>query len=264
VARAAWQGEFSAYIAQMHRSIHDQWGFGQILVWDEQPRTSPLNNVTLLATLELVLNGDGTIDNIKVVRSSGLRAYDVAAIDVAYSAGPYPSAPKALRSANGKIYIHWDFHRDDRQCATSGVTYYILSAGTNPGVLDASPRPSPATTAGSAAVPGKTRDGQNGAETLKWLHAALSKVRAARAGSFGTIGWSDQDVSVLVGMSRAAIGSALGEPDVCPLPDKMPCPFHGDVAYKFFRLRGRGGGPNLVLTFDAHDSCSNAHWELTK
>ena len=241
-ARAA-QIEFSAYIAQMHRSIHDKWGFGQILVWDEQPRTSPVNDPTLLATLEFVLNGDGTIDNIKVIRSSGLAAYDVAAVDVAYSAGPYPNAPKAIRSANGKIYIHWDFHRDDRQCATSGVNYYILNnlpAGTKAGTPDASA--------------GRTRDGQSGAETLEWLHAALSKGRA--------LGWSDHDVSVLVGMSRAAISSALGQPDVCPLPDKTPCPFHGDVAYRFFRRAG--GGPNLVLTFDGHDACSNAHWELTK
>src|SRR5262249_13764452 len=91
--------------------------------------TSPYNNPELLTTLELVLNGDGTIDNVKVIRSSGLTEYDVAALDVAYSAGPYPDPPRAIRSTNGKIYIHWDFHRDGRQCATSGVNYYIL---TNP------------------------------------------------------------------------------------------------------------------------------------
>ena len=50
----------------------------------------------------------------------------MAAIDVAYSAGPYPEPPRAIRSANGKIYVHWTFHRDERQCATSGVDYFIL------------------------------------------------------------------------------------------------------------------------------------------
>jgi hypothetical protein len=30
-------------------------------------------------------------------------------------------------SANGKIYLHWRFHRDNRQCATFGVDPYILT-----------------------------------------------------------------------------------------------------------------------------------------
>ena len=56
-----------------------------------------------------------------MVRASGLLEYDVAAVDVAYSAGPYPDPPREIRSANGKIYVHWHFYRDERQCATSGV-----------------------------------------------------------------------------------------------------------------------------------------------
>ena len=42
------------------------------------------------------------------------------------SAGPYPDPPREIRSANGKIYVHWRFYRDERQCATSGVDYFIL------------------------------------------------------------------------------------------------------------------------------------------
>jgi hypothetical protein len=118
---------FASYITRMHRSIHEKWGFGQIVEWDEKPSTSPYNNPDLLTTLELVLNGDGTIDNVKVIRTSGLTEYDVAALDVAYSAGPYPDPPRAIRSSNGKIYIHWDFHRDGRQCSTEGVSYFILN-----------------------------------------------------------------------------------------------------------------------------------------
>jgi TonB family protein len=123
-ARAA---PFAAYIARMHRSIHRLWGFGQLEDWDEKPGSNPFNNQDLLTTLEMVLNTDGTVDKITIVRASGFTAYDVAAIDVAYSAGPYPDPPREIRSANGKIYIHWRFYRDGRQCATSGVDYYILN-----------------------------------------------------------------------------------------------------------------------------------------
>ncbi|MEA2699489.1 MAG: hypothetical protein QOI66_3760 [Myxococcales bacterium] len=118
---------FAAYIARMHRSIHRLWGFGQLEDWDEKSGSNPFNNQDLLTTLEMVLNADGTVDKITIVRASGYLPYDVAAIDVAYSAGPYPDPPREIRSANGKIYIHWRFFRDGRQCATSGVDYFILN-----------------------------------------------------------------------------------------------------------------------------------------
>ncbi|HET6280438.1 MAG TPA: TonB family protein [Polyangia bacterium] len=117
---------FAAYIARMHRSIHRLWGFGMLEDWDEKPGASPFNNPDLLTTLEMVLNGDGSVDKITIVRASGYLPYDAAAIDVAYSAGPFPDPPRAIRSKNGKIYVHWRFYRDGRQCATSGADYFIL------------------------------------------------------------------------------------------------------------------------------------------
>lgn len=135
---------FAAYIARMHRSIHELWGFGQLEEWDDKPGSSPFNNRNLMTELEIVLNGDGTIDRIGVARSSGLMEYDVAAVDVAYTAGPYPDPPRGIRSANGKIYVHWKFYRDERQCATSGAEPYILnnpSPGGDKTTLLDPPRP---------------------------------------------------------------------------------------------------------------------------
>jgi TonB family protein len=117
---------FAAYLARMHRSIHELWGFGQLEEWDEKSGSSPFNNQNLVTELEIVLNGDGTVDRVGVVRSSGLTAYDVAAVDVVYSAGPYPDPPRAIRSGNGKIYLHWHFYRDGRQCGPAGADPYIL------------------------------------------------------------------------------------------------------------------------------------------
>lgn len=123
---------FAAYIARMHRSIHKLWGFGQLEDWDEKSGSSPFNNMNLMTNLEIVLDRDGSIDKVTVVSSSGYLPYDAAAIDVAYSAGPYPDPPRAIRSKNGKIYIHWRFYRDERQCATSGVDYYVVDDGSPP------------------------------------------------------------------------------------------------------------------------------------
>jgi TonB family protein len=134
---------FAAYIARMHRSIHKLWGFGALEDWDELSGSSPLNNPALMTELEIVLNRDGTIDKVGIVRTSGLSEYDSAAMDVAYSAGPYPDPPREIRSGNGKIYVHWRFYRDERQCATSGVDYFILEnapkGGDDPDSQSAAP-----------------------------------------------------------------------------------------------------------------------------
>jgi TonB family protein len=140
---------FAAFIARMHRNIHELWGFGFLEDLDRKPTSSPMNNPELITKLEIVLNGDGTIAKVTIVKASGLVQFDVAAIDAVYSAGPYPDPPSAIRSANGKIYIHWAFHRDERQCATSGVDYYILDnppAGGDkgePGTQTGIPTPMP-------------------------------------------------------------------------------------------------------------------------
>jgi TonB family protein len=118
---------FAAFVARMHRSIHLLWGFGALEDWDELGSSSPLNNPNLLTTLEMVLNADGTVDKVTIVRASGYLPFDTAAIDTAFAGGPYPDPPREIRSANGKIYIHWRFYRDGRQCATSGVDYFILN-----------------------------------------------------------------------------------------------------------------------------------------
>jgi TonB family protein len=140
---------FAAFIARMHRSIHELWGFGFLEDLDSKPVSSPLNNPNLVTKLEIVLNADGTIGKVTIVRASGLTQFDAAAIDAVYSAGPFAEPPREIRSGNGKIYIHWTFHRDERQCATSGVDYYILDNAPpgadkgEPGWTNGLPTPGP-------------------------------------------------------------------------------------------------------------------------
>ena len=118
---------FAAYIARMHRSIHKLWGFDQLEAWDELTGSSPLNDTKLATTLEAVINRDGTIDKVTIVRTSGYLGFDAAAIDVLYTAGPFPDPPREIRSPDGKIYVHWTFHRDERQCTPAYTQYFILA-----------------------------------------------------------------------------------------------------------------------------------------
>jgi outer membrane biosynthesis protein TonB len=185
---------FAAYIARMHRSIHELWGFGQLEEWEEKSGSSPFNNQNLVTELEIVLNGDGTVDRIGVVRTSGLTAYDVAAVDVVYSAGPYPDPPRAIRSANGKIYLHWHFYRDGRQCSPAFADPYILenaSAAADKTSALEMPRPvhiggtSPPTAEPAASGPRRLQrfDDDNPAHRAK--RAALEQEVASAEGSEG-------------------------------------------------------------------------------
>jgi hypothetical protein len=116
----------TAYLRRVHRSIHRLWGFGLLEDWDRRATPAALNDPTLLTILEIVLNGDGTVHRISVVQKSAYLPYDVAAIDAAYSAGPYPPPSPDVLSRDDKIYLHWRFYRDGRQCATAGVDYFVV------------------------------------------------------------------------------------------------------------------------------------------
>jgi TonB family protein len=120
---------FAQFITRMHRKIHELWAFGFMTGLDSKPGDLPLNNPALVAKLEIVLDGQGNVDRVAVVRSSGLTIYDSAAIDVVYSAAPYPAPPPTILSGNGKVYIHWTFHRNEEACGTAGVDYFILNNG---------------------------------------------------------------------------------------------------------------------------------------
>ena len=122
-----------AYLSKMHRRMHKLWGFGVLEDWDTMKEDSPLNNPSLTTTLEIVLNSDGTVHTVTVAERSGYLPFDVAAIDVAYEAAPYPPLPPDMLSANGKGYMRWPFHRDSRQCSTPYVSFFVLGNQTVPG-----------------------------------------------------------------------------------------------------------------------------------
>src|SRR5215831_4934767 len=192
---------FAVFIARMHRKIHELWGFGFIEELDRKPQSNPMNDRKLEVTLEIILKSDGTLDRTTIIRPSGVLVFDVAAIDVVQNAGPFGTPPEAIRSANGKIYLHWAFHRDERQCSPYFADPFILD---DPGPDQGRGLPDPANaiaerrdgaTEGGMAQPVKNAEGAADGAARASIHgpdpfapeAQLAGVRWADAFESGKI-----------------------------------------------------------------------------
>ncbi len=116
---------FAAYIAAIHRRIHRQYAdrfLRNIPVFAGSPYSDP----TLMTELEIVLNQDGSVHRVGIVRSSGLLPFDFGAFNSVLRAQPYPPAPSAILSGDKRVYLHWGFYRNQRQCGTFNAEPYIL------------------------------------------------------------------------------------------------------------------------------------------
>lgn len=115
---------FAAYIAAVHRRIHRE--FADNFLRSLPIGGSPYQDPGLVTKLEIVLNRDGSVYRVGVVRSSGLLPFDFGAFNSVLRAQPYPPAPSSILSGDGRVYFHWGFYRNQRQCGTFNAEPYIL------------------------------------------------------------------------------------------------------------------------------------------
>ncbi len=116
---------FATYIAAVHRRIHREYA-DRFLGGLPAGGTSPFADITLMTKLEIILNRDGTVHRIGVVKPSGLLPFDYGAYNAVMRGQPYPEAPSSILSGDGKVYVHWGFYRNARQCGTFNAEPYIL------------------------------------------------------------------------------------------------------------------------------------------
>jgi TonB family protein len=117
---------FAEYLTAFHRKLHPFWGDGFLVSLVAKGDTDPLNDMTLWTKLEIVVNGDGTLHKVTIVRTSGNLVYDVAAINAVYQGEPYPEPPAELLSGDGRLYLRWAFYRNHSQCGVWNAEPYIL------------------------------------------------------------------------------------------------------------------------------------------
>jgi hypothetical protein len=147
---------FAEYLTGMHRRIHRLFADGFIPGLDSLPGNSPLNDRTLVTTLEIVLEADGRIARLGVVRTSGMTPFDVGALNAVRRSAPFGAAPQAMLSGDGRAYMHWAFHRDERYCLPLEVEPYMVPApgGETPAPSQPAPRRQQPTEQPNAHAPG--------------------------------------------------------------------------------------------------------------
>ncbi len=116
---------FANYIAAVHRRIHRQFA-DRFLRNLPMFAGSPYSDPTLNTKLEIVLNKDGSVHRVGIARTSGLLPFDFGAFNSVLRAQPYPPAPDSILSGDGRVYFHWGFYKNQRQCGTFNAEPYIL------------------------------------------------------------------------------------------------------------------------------------------
>jgi TonB family protein len=127
---------FAAYIVAMHNRIHRTFADGFIAGLASAPANSPLNDRELYTTLEIIMERDGSLHRINIVRGSGTLPFDVGAMNSVRRAAPFGAAPESILSGDGRVYVRWGFYRSERQCGPFNVEPFILP---NPGGTPPSP-----------------------------------------------------------------------------------------------------------------------------
>lgn len=136
---------FATYLNGIHNRIHPIFAEEHLAALDSLPKGHALNLMTLVTHLEIVVSRDtGKVVRMGVTRSSGVTAFDIAALSSVDRAGPFGRAPDIIASPDGNVYLHWEFHRDPYDaCTTRNARPFILKTAPPARTAPAGPRKKP-------------------------------------------------------------------------------------------------------------------------
>ncbi|MDB4936046.1 MAG: TolA protein [Labilithrix sp.] len=120
---------FASYLNTIHNRIHPLFADSFLGSLDNLPKSHPMNSPKIKTSLEIVVSPkEGRIVKMGIVKTSGITAFDIAALDSVHRAQPFGPAPGAIVSADGNVYLHWEFHRDEVfACSTMHARPFLLN-----------------------------------------------------------------------------------------------------------------------------------------
>jgi hypothetical protein len=136
---------FASYLNTIHNRIHPIFADSFLGSLDNLPPNHPLNDQKLITRLEIVVSPkEGRIVKMGIVKTSGITAFDIAALDSVHRAQPFGPAPGAIVSPDGNVYLHWEFHRDEvYACSTMNARPFMLTTPPKPTQDPQPPAPAP-------------------------------------------------------------------------------------------------------------------------
>jgi hypothetical protein len=156
---------FASYLNTIHNRIHPIFADNFLGSLDNLPKNHPMNNPKIITRLEIVVSPkEGRIVKMGVVKTSGITAFDIAALDSVNRAQPFGSAPSAIVSPDGNVYLHREFHRDEVfACSTMHARPFMLNTPAKPQSPEPEPPGSPTPpTRERGAPPVNTQDSRQG------------------------------------------------------------------------------------------------------
>jgi hypothetical protein len=142
----AAQSVFATYLNTIHNRLHPIFAEEFLASLDNLPDKHSFNK-NLVTHIEIVLSKDeGKIVRMGVTSASGMTAFDIVALNSMQRSSPFGKAPDAIVSHDGKVYLHWEFHRDPFDaCSTRNAFPYLLPASKEAGGANpiAPPKPAP-------------------------------------------------------------------------------------------------------------------------
>jgi hypothetical protein len=119
---------FAAYLNTVHNRLHPIFADSFLASLDSLPGSHPMNQPDIKTHLEIVLNqDDGKVVRMGITHTSGVTAFDIAALESVMRAQPFGAPPREIVSPDGNVYFHWEFYRNPfYACSTYFAHPYIL------------------------------------------------------------------------------------------------------------------------------------------
>jgi hypothetical protein len=126
----AARSPFATYLVAIHNRIHPIFAEEYLAFLNSRPKTDRINDMSIYTSLEIVLDKTtGKVVRMGVTKTSGITEYDSVALKAIDRAQPFGEAPDIIASPDGKVYVHWEFHRDPFEaCTTRNARPFLLKA----------------------------------------------------------------------------------------------------------------------------------------
>ena len=110
-------GARASFLRAAHARIHPLWVESYLKrTQDRLPASHPINRTDLQVVVAATLMPDGTVLEAMIEKSSGVREFDAAALEL-FSDATFPQASDGALSDDGRAHLRWVFARDRRQCS---------------------------------------------------------------------------------------------------------------------------------------------------